>query len=377
MRLAFVFIAEAYQTYHAAVIAFALRDRPDVTIDFFHNDPETPRHLARIAHAHGVEVPFSRRLARGPAGTLIQMTRVLGLAKAQVLQRNRDLLAGYDAVVCTEDVVGTLFRDRAAGTRPWRILITHGAGDRAVPSYAGRLNCDLVLVKGQSDVERHLRHGLARPGHIAAGGYPKLVTSRLLARQSEPIFDNAAPTVLYNAHKVPQLESWSSFVKPMLSSFACEPSMNLIVAPHVKMFRRQPEWVRRRWRNRSTSNMLIDPGSDRLFDNSYTEVADIYVGDVSSQVYEFVADPRPCVFLNAARRKWRDDPHFRFWEMGEVIERPEDLMPAIRRAPDLHARFRERQTELAHYALGDTGPDSVERSAGLICEFVANGRVTT
>lgn len=376
MKVAFLFIAEAYQVYHAAAIAFALRDRPDVTVDFFHNDLETPRHLARIARAHGVEDPSSRRLARGPAGALIQATRILGLAKPQVLRWNEDLLAGYDAVVSTEEVIGDLLPGQPAGQRPWRILITHGAGDRAVPAYADRPKCDLILLKGTGEVDLHLRKRLARPGHVAAGGYPKLVTSGLLARHAAPPFDNGAPTVLYSAHKVPQLESWSRFAEPMLAAFAHEPSMNLIVAPHVKLFRRRSERVRRRWRNRSTHNVLVDPGSDRLFDNSYTEFADIYVGDVSSQVYEFVARPRPCVFLNARRRQWRGDPHFRFWEMGEVIDDPRDLMPAIRRAPELHPRYRERQIELARDALGDTGLGSIDRGAALIHEFIVNGRVT-
>lgn len=377
MKIAFVFIAEAYQVYHAAAIAFALRHEPGVSVDFFHNDPETPRHLARIAHAHGVEAPLSRRLEPGWVGALIQTPRLFGLAKTEVLHRNEQRLTDYDAVVSTEDVIGNLFAHRPRGQRPWRILITHGAAGRAVPSHASRRECDLLLVKGPADVERYLREGLASPGHVAAGGYPKLVTSRLLARHAAPAFVNAAPTVLYNPHKVPELSSWSRFAEPMLDAFGRDTSMNLIVAPHVKMFRRRPEWMRRRWRKRSTPNVLVDAGSDRLLDNSYTEAADIYVGDVSSQVYEFVARARPCVFLNVRGRDWRGDPAFRFWEMGEVIEDPRELMPAIHRARELHSRYGERQIELACSTLGDTGPGSIERSSTLIREFITNGRVAT
>ena len=31
---------------------------------------------------------------------------------------------------------------------------------------------------------------------------------------------------------------------------------------------------------------------------TYTKQADIYLGDVSSQVYEFMLKPRPCIFFN-------------------------------------------------------------------------------
>ena len=151
--------------------------------------------------------------------------------------------------------------------------------------------------------------------------------------------------------------------------------MNLIVAPHVKLFRRRSEAVRERLRRRSDATILVDPGSDRSLDNSYTEAADIYVGDVSSQVMEFAARPRPCVFLNPHRVDWRDNPHFAAWRMGEVIERPDELIPAIRRGPEVHANYREIQEVMARDSLGDTGPGSVTRSVDKILEYMAKGRV--
>src|SRR3546814_2965461 len=45
--------------------------------------------------------------------------------------------------------------------------------------------------------------------------------------------------------------------------------------------------------------MHIDLGSERSIDMSYTGSADLYLGDVSSQVAEYLYRPRPCVFLNA------------------------------------------------------------------------------
>ena len=41
-------------------------------------------------------------------------------------------------------------------------------------------------------------------------------------------------------------------------------------------------------------NLRFDPGSPASTDMTYTRAADIYLGDVSSQVYEFIAEPRPC-----------------------------------------------------------------------------------
>lgn len=376
MKIAFVFLAESYQAYHVAAVALALRERTGITVEFFHNDPDTPRHLDRIAHAYGAESITSTPLKRGLRARAIQAPRLLGLAKSRVLADNERLLSEHDAVISSEDVVAGLCSGKHRSQRPARILITHGAGGRAVPSFRNRPNCDLILVKGSGDVERHLREGLARPGHIAAGGYPKLDTSRRLRASGAPLFEGKQPTILYAPHKTPELGSWSTFIEPILASFSCEDLGNLIVAPHVKMFRRRSEKVRETWRRRSSPKIIVDPGSDRLFDNTYTEAADIFVGDVSSQVYEFTARPRPCVFLNPRRIDWRDDPHFRFWRMGEVIEDPVQLSGALARAPRLHDQFREEQVKLTAQALGDTTAQSIKRSADLIVEFMENGCVT-
>ena len=150
--------------------------------------------------------------------------------------------------------------------------------------------------------------------------------------------------------------------------------MNLVVAPHVKLFRRRTEAVRDAWRTRSTGNVLLDPGSDRSVDMSYAVAADIYVGDVSSQVYEFLAEPRPCVFLNAHRIDWRDDPSFAHWHLGDVVDDPADLMAAIRAAPERHALYRERQEALAKASLGDTSPGAAARAAAAVIAFMEGRR---
>lgn len=375
MKLAFVFIAEAYQAHHAAAVLFALRDWPGVAVDVFHSDPATPAQLDRLATAHGVPPVASRGLHPGVLGSAIQAVRILGLAKPQVLARNEAMLRGYDAVISTEDGIARLFRGEPEGARPKRILITHGPAGRAVPSYPKRMECDLVLVKGPADLKVYRRLGFWREGHIAAVGSPKSYSASLLGASGAPLFTNDNPTVLFNPHKEPRLRSWDAFFEPIMRGFAADRSMNLIVAPHVKLFRRRSEPVRARLRRRSDATILVDPGSDRSLDNSYTEAADIYVGDVSSQVMEFTAQPRPCVFLNPHRVDWRGDPHFAAWRMGEVIERPDELMPAIRRAPEVHARYRDIQHSMTGDSLGDTGPRSVTRSVEKILEYMARGQV--
>jgi CDP-glycerol glycerophosphotransferase (TagB/SpsB family) len=206
---------------------------------------------------------------------------------------------------------------------------------------------------------------------IDAAGYTivgpvKLETSARVRAAAPPLFGNDRPIVLYNAHKAPKLSSWKRFVAPMLAAFAQQDRFNLIVAPHIKMFRRRRASVRAAWERRSSDTILVDVESDRLLDMTYTLAADIYVGDVSSQVYEFLSIPRPCVFLNAGRHSWRDDPNFMHWHLGDVVDDPDELMAAINAAPARHMLYRAKQEAFAAASLGPRDPGSATRAADAI-----------
>lgn len=374
MKIAFLFIAEAYQAYHGAAVLFELRKLPGVRVDVFHNDPEVPAHLARIGETWGEKDVYSERLAAGAATRLVQTMRVFGLEKTRVLKRNEERLRRYDAIISLEAVAHVLFAGYERKNRPALILMTHGAGDRFFPALANCRWFDLILVKGRKDAERYTSRGFAQNGHIAATGNAKLETTGRMRSSAPTLFNNDRPIVLYNPHKARGQGSWSRFAEPLLQLFERPGADNLIVAPHVKMFRRRSRRVRDRLRVRSRANILVDPGSPASLDGTYSDAADIYVGDVSSQVYDFLVRPRPCVFLNAHGIDWQDDPHFVNWHLGEVIEDPADLEAALGRAPRLHENYVERQRELASASNGEP-EGAARRSAETIVRFLEFGRV--
>lgn len=369
MRVAFLYIAEAYQCYHGAAVALQLAARTGWEVVNLFNDSETPHHLDRIAAAYGAAPLPQRRLRRSLPTRALQRIRMLGMFKDLVMRDNAAELNGYDAIFAVENTVAAL--QRLGVQRPKLIYSPHGFGDRARGFIPRIATFDFVLLAGTKTEARMLDAGLIRPGDYALTGSVKVETGERLASTLPLGFARPGPVVLYNAHKEPKLTSWHRFIEPLLAGFAREDAMNLLVAPHVKLFRRRSAAVRAAWRARGTANVIVDPGSDRSVDTSYTAAADIYVGDVSSQVYEFLAKPRPCVFLNAHGLDWRDDPSFAHWHLGDVVDDPADLMAAIRAAPARHHLYRERQAALAAASLGDCRPGIAARAADAVAAFLA------
>lgn len=369
MNLAFVYIAEAYQCYHGEAIAIELAKWPGVHVTVLYADPDTLRHLRRIHKAFGAPPPVAAPLAQSWSTRLLRAAKHLGTFKHLILRDNRAMLNGFDAIISMENTVAAARNEGI--THPKLIYTPHGFGDRAYGFVPRIATFDFVLIAGPKTEARMLANRLIRPGQYALTGSVKLETGARLGQAEGPLFAKPQPTVLYNPHFDPKLTSWDRFIEPMLEGFKAADAFNLIVAPHVKMFRRRTAASRRRWEQRSSGNVLVDTGSDHSVDTTYLAAADIYVGDSSSQVYEFLARPRPCVFLNAHGVDWRNDPSFVHWHLGDVVDEPDQLMDAISNARSRHPLYIARQRDAARATFGEAQIRPAARAAEAILDFLS------
>ncbi|MCE2564053.1 hypothetical protein [Komagataeibacter sp. FNDCF1] len=276
---------------------------------------------------------------------------VLPFRRIANLRENVGLFASFDALVVPETTSAMLRSHFNLDVR--LIYFPHGAGDRSIGFRDVTRFFDLVLLPGAKTRDRMLEKGLVRPGHHAVVGYPKFDTIDMTARPR--FFDNDRPTVLYNPHFDPVLSSWWDMGMEVLEWFAGQDDYNLIFAPHVMLFRRrlhtsvEHRRIRRRRaipeRLRNLSHILIDTGSGNSVDMSYVLAADIYLGDGSSQIYEWICNPRPCIFLNSHNAPWQGNPSYAHWNMGQVIDRVSALPHALAVAQAQQAVFAQRQRE--------------------------------
>lgn len=99
----------------------------------------------------------------------------------------------------------------------------------------------------------------------------------------------------------------------------------------------------------------------------YLNRADIYLGDASSQIYEFLIQPRPCLFFNSHGTEWAGNPNYAHWNAGRVVGSVDQLEDGLRTALDEHHdRYRDIQLEMLRNTFDLTTTPSSERAADAI-----------
>ena len=142
----------------------------------------------------------------------------------------------------------------------------------------------------------------------------------------------------------------------------------LHVSPEYKIARKRPEVPAEAL---AAANIIVDLDSPRLFDMSYTLGADAYIGDVSSQIYEFLARPRPAFFIDARREKIAaDDEWHLFWEAGPVVQSASELAAILPDFASIGERFTQRQKEIFSYTIDLGDRPASERAADAISQAI-------
>lgn len=338
-RIAFIAFHDVAQAYHFGPVLFELAGLEGVQVDVYCDEP-----LERKLRDFGERYPASPRprFLRLPRTLVARLralvrgdrtTRVLPWAHLPRLSRE------YDAIVLPCNYLRRRVRQvagRAAlGERAAFVFVPHGGTAAAVPFAEG---ADFALAFGAA-MERGFREvGLP----CREVGYPKLDLPR---RPAERLFAEERPVVLYNPHwRI--ASSWPRWGEHVLERFAASRDYNLIFAPHINLFgRRLDPAILARFKG--LPNVHVDVDSPRLLDLTYATVADAYLGDSSSQLFEVLAlRRRPCVFLDPHgisagatpdEKAVRLGPHGRValadgWRCGEVVTRLEELPKALARA---------------------------------------------
>jgi hypothetical protein len=367
-HVCFLYIAQAHQVLHSLSVAVALaRTRPDIQVDVAATDASVLDYARLMVELMG-HAPIGWRLL-GP-GWLRAIRMSDGTPpKVPMLALNAHALSAYDVIVAPERTTAAL---RDFGIKAKLVYTQHGAGDREGPFEARLGKFDLVFAAGSKQRDRMIAEGLVEPDHCAIVGYPKFDLVDQLRPILPRLFAETRPTVLYNPHFDPELSSWPLWGRQILDAFAGQSRYNLIFAPHLRLFgSRPPSKVAELAPYLGHRGIHMDlGGTSASIDMTYARVADIYLGDVSSQVYEFIRQPRPCLFLNPGQAAWRFDKSYSHWRFGPVVDNIEDLFPTIAAARTGHAQFRQAQLSGFAETFAKTSETASQLAANAIAGMV-------
>ena len=383
-RAIFLFNHDApHQVAHlAGVVAAFARAHPATETCIAYADASLRDVIARLLpdaaapnlHWHELALP-------GAADALLApLNRLLPARRLARLWHHRHWFASGSILVSTERTCLKL-QNWLGPRAPLFAIVPHGAGDRNVSNHPDFAKFDLLLVAGQKVVDQMLRRGIAAARlHII--GYPKFDT--VVQDSTARWFDNDRPTFVYNPHFDPHLSSWFRFGPDLLRWFAGRDGQgfNLIFAPHIMLFRKKVH-ISLEYRRLAVrpdvpkglaraTNIHIDTGSDALIDMRYMEAADGYIGDMSSQIYEFLRRPRAAFFLNvrgAAAAREPEERHLH-WRAGPVA----DALPALTaRLPawqQVAAEYRAAQEHLFAYTFEQTATPAPDRAAAVLARAI-------
>lgn len=297
--------------------------------------------------------------------------------KLLVYRDNLDFFRQFDALVVSEK--SSLILKTGYGLQDVKFIHTrHGAGDRAIGFNAESAQFDLILVSGEKIRDRLVRDAGVPPEKIRITGYAKF---DIVVPEQKPLFPASdRRTILYNPHPSPHLSSWFKFGAEVLEQFYQSGRYNLIFAPHVMLFARPWTVTIDRLsiasakkpdpRYYDAPHMLMDLGSPACTDMTYTNAADLYLGDVSSQVYEFLHRPRPCLFLDAHDTQWQGNPNYRHWTTGPVKTDAKEIIGAVDAAFATQASYNDAQRNALADSFSVTDTAASVRAAAAIIDYL-------
>lgn len=363
--LAFLFIGGVHHVLHLAPVAVEIsRRRPDLAVECICGDAATAAALQAVAGANAnlrITSMHTSLLSR----LMMAVTGRRSAGKGPLLAAIRWRTRRARAIIVPERTSANL---RKLGWRGPLVHFRHGAGDRAPASEARLRAFDLIIVPGEKDMERAVSRGIDR-SRLRTAGYVKLDYLQAAPATAAPLFDNGRKTVFYNPHFDARTSS-IGIAREVIAQFRDQDRYNLVFAPHVRAVEDLSVGERRALEELAVpGRILVDLGSPGLFDMRYVKGADLYLGDMSSQLYEFLVRPRPVAFINCHRVNWREDSRYAGWHLGEVAEDLSGLLQTVDRAFASHAQKATLQEQAVDFAFGDYR-GATGRAADIVLDFL-------
>lgn len=242
------------------------------------------------------------------------------------------------------------------------VYMEHGIGhsySNKHPSYAGGAGKDRVVLF----MNQH--HITDKKNRLA---YPKVINKII----GTPKMDSVTPRHIknrvvcmsfhWNCQVCPETGSAFEYFKEMIPRMIKHNNFTLIMHGHP---RPGNNWE---YKLKKYGVKFYSDFKDIL------EIADIYVNDNSSTMYEFAAAGRPVIVLNSPHYREKVHHGIRFWDyiLGEQVDIPIKLIDVIERTFEKPHEWDERRNRIVEELYPYRG-ESAQRASSVIIEYLEHG----
>ena len=365
-----LFLSHTAHIHHAAPIAFELSMDPRFKVTIFvssEDNRELIEDLAAWYPGHRCTTVFLKP-SLGYRITKAYKKKAFPRV-SHILKHHYQRFAAQDIIISPHDNV-TYLMERNGTKRTTYITTLHGMedGERFNKRQTRYRGFDYLLVPGPYRWDYLKKQGLIHDHNATMIGYPKFDITLKKGATRLNLFSENRPVVLYNPHYDRHLSSWPAWGKKLLDFFAQSRDYNLIFAPHVKLFTKKSS--KELGKYQALPHIHVDVDSFNLVDMSYVPLTDIYIGDVSSQVFEYIYSPRPCLFLNPGNVNWKHRNGFAMWAMGDVVTTLDHFEAALQNTRKNHRMYGERQQTFIESRISPSDIPAGKRGAQAIIDYM-------
>jgi glycosyltransferase involved in cell wall biosynthesis len=241
----------------------------------------------------------------------------------------------HPAAVIVTDYFDNIFRQ--LGLKTFWVYLPHGLLNREFGSDPHIREYDLAIIPGARDM-REFANRLGPLPKAVVIGYPKLDYLHYHKLQPPALFQEKRPVILYNPHFEPQLSSFFDQGRQLMEALAATGKYNLIFMPHPDLARQHPREIEAL---KGIPNTVVIARPKINLD--FMALADVYITDVSSSVFEWLYFDKPALFFNTKNIDWRKNPFYGSWTLGKVTQTIPEMLAAVEEALSGNDNFRERR----------------------------------
>ncbi len=366
IRFGFLFLSHKAHIHHSAPVAFELSTYQNFSVYIYvttQENLEIVNKISKLYPNHNCTIKQLKPSAFYSITRKFKSKIYPGIN--HIINRHYKEISTFDGLLSPHYNLRQI-HEKAKGSIKYFMQL-HGAGDFKY-GYSPKMKMfDYLLVPGKEIKSRLIEEKICKTEKIRVVGYPKfdIVENKKISKRN--FFNNNNVTIQYCPH-YGDTTSWEQWGYYILDFFTKHKEYNLIFSPHIKLFGMKV--TQKLLEYNSFENILIDTKSDYLIDMTYTKIADIYLGDVSSQVYEFIYKPRPCIFLNPDHIHWKNDNMFNMWKLGDVITDFSALKDTIENCIQRHNLYIDAQKNIFSSKFDNIGEIAGKKAAKVISDIM-------